>query len=74
MNDWKPIESVPYEKWVLMWFVSSKPENIYAHACVIAQRIYNLPGERGMIWYGGKAHPVDIVTHWQELPAGPRND
>lgn len=69
MTDWRPIESAPLDKNVLLWW-RPNDENPYAEAVVIGCVSSH---EDGKWWNPQRAVYQDIwhVTHWMPLPEPP---
>jgi len=67
---WRTIETCPYETRVLLWFVTVPDHEGHKgpDGVVIGQRSFY---ESGKFWDGYTLRPMEWVTHWMPVPAGP---
>lgn len=83
-RDWQPIETAPWGKWLLLWWVPVG-DNPYAETVVKGQVVapddlYGPDPKPTKYWDGGHAGPkvdeegckaLDRITHWMPLPDRP---
>lgn len=83
MDEWKPIETAPLGRTVLLWWVprtdpsylhapedaSTLSNNRHAECCVVGQVSAH---EKGKRWNArGEYEDIERVTHWMNLPNRP---
>ena len=66
MNDWRPIETIPAGKYVLLWFIGNNAPTI-DHQWMGGW----LTIDRRSIWDGQMARPLAWFSHWKEGPEPP---
>jgi hypothetical protein len=70
---WRPIDTAPYKKWVLLWLYL--PKNPKASGVIqgqITDSETNVEDPRGGIWDGHIVR-TNTATHWMPIPDAPRS-
>lgn len=79
-NEWQPIETAPFDKWVILWFISINPSNKYAHFPVIGKVVYEIDCDGREIdsltvWASDSRYkPFEVFSHWMPLPQPPEGE
>lgn len=71
MTNWQPIETVPLDRQVLLWWVGGKKLPKAPPSCAMGQVSSHVPGE---VWDGYNYLSASFYTHWAPLPDGPANN
>jgi len=68
MIEWKPIETAPLDRPVLLWWVGGTKLPKAPPTCTIGAVSSH---EQDMVWIDRDYHPTRFYTHWAPLPDGP---
>ena len=77
MGEWKTIDTVPWNKRVLLWWTPVTP-NKHAECAIIGTVSSSNPGTYWDGIYPGVDYqagykPLERITHWTELPPPPKD-
>ena len=75
MGEWQPIETAPWGKWLLFWWVPVN-DNPYAETVVKGQviapeNLYEEGAKPTKYWDGHEERDLSRLTHWMPLPSPP---